>query len=112
MILIRLKEIVKYKIQESRKAVTNVEPDALFGSSDLVRPAKCADPMKNIPCIVSDQLINIFFQEWSPLFPVLHCQTFLDIHKTYESSPELIKDPVSVAQLNLVFGTAALANEV
>ena len=77
-----------------------------------MRPAKRADFSKIVPCITSDQLINIFFQEWSPLFPVLHRPTFLDIYRGYAADAESIKDPIKVAQLNLVFGTAALANEV
>ena len=105
-------DTVKGKVQETGKPIANAESNALFGRCDLVRPAKRADFSKNVPCMVSDQLINIFFQEWSPLFPILHRPTFLDTYKSYSNEPESIKDPVSVAQLNLVFGIAALANEV
>jgi hypothetical protein len=61
--------------------------------------------------MVSDQLINVFFQEWNPLFPVLHRPSFLNVYTDYVNDPESIKDPIAVAQLNLVFGTAALAND-
>lgn len=57
-------------------------------------------------------MINIFFQEWAPLFPVLHRPTFLDLYTEYVADPEGMKDQHAVAQLNLVFGIAALSAEV
>lgn len=64
------------------------------------------------PRLVSDQLINIFFQEWSPLFPVLHRPTFLALYGDFVASPETMEDQKSIAQLNLVFGIAAQSSEV
>ena len=64
------------------------------------------------PRVVSDQLINVFFQEWAPLFPVLHRPTFLKVYADYSADPDALKNPHSVAQLYLVFGTAALAAQV
>ena len=57
-------------------------------------------------------MINIFFQEWAPLFPVLHRPTFLKIYTDYVANPECLQDQQSIAQLNLVFGIAALSAEV
>ena len=111
-VLMNRLDTVKCKVQESGKAIANIEPAVLFGRSDLAKPAKRADFSKNVSRLASDQLINIFFQEWSPLFPVLHRPTFLNVYSTYVSEPESIKDPIAVAQLNLVFGIAALANDV
>lgn len=57
-------------------------------------------------------MINIFFQEWAPLFPVLHRPTFLGLYEQYVSSPEDLADKKSIAQLNLCFGIAALSSDV
>ena len=57
-------------------------------------------------------MINIFFQEWAPLFPVLHRQTFLALYEQYVSSPENLHDKKSIAKLNLCFGIAALSSDV
>jgi hypothetical protein len=60
---------------------------------------------------VSDQLINIFFQEWAPLFPILHRPTFLKTYQEFLSNPRL-HDAQSHAQMYLVFGIATLASSV
>lgn len=57
-------------------------------------------------------MVNIFCQEWAPLFPVLHRSTFLNLYDKYMKNPEEVEDHHSVAQLNLVFGIAALSAEV
>lgn len=62
--------------------------------------------------MVSDQMINIFFQEWAPLFPVLHRPTVLKAYVDYLDESEGVKDKHTLAQLNLIFGIAALSAEV
>ena len=62
--------------------------------------------------MVSDQMINIFFQEWAPLFPVVHRPTVLKAYANYVTEPEGVKDNHSLAILNLIFGIAALSAEV
>ena len=57
-------------------------------------------------------MINIFFQEWAPLFPVLHRPVFLTLYEQYVASPDTMSDKKSIAQLNLVFGIAALSSDV
>lgn len=57
-------------------------------------------------------MINIFFQEWAPLFPILHRPTFLALYEQYVSKPEDLTDKKSIAQLNLCFGIAALSSDV
>lgn len=64
------------------------------------------------PRLVSDQMINIFFQEWAPLFPILHRPTFLSLYEQYVASPDTMNGKKSIAQLNLVFGIAALSSDV
>ena len=57
-------------------------------------------------------MINIFFQEWAPLFPVVHRPTVLKAYTQYVSDPHHIKDNHVIAQLNLIFSIAALSAEV
>jgi len=64
------------------------------------------------PRLESDKMIGVFFQEWAPLFPVLHRPTFLALYQKYIESPETVVDNCSHAQLNLVFGIAALSQGV
>ena len=62
--------------------------------------------------MISDQMINIFFQEWAPLFPVVHRPTVLKAYADYMAEPGAVKDSHSLAVLNLIFGIAALSAEV
>lgn len=63
------------------------------------------------PRLVSDQLINIYFQEWAPLYPVVHRPTVLKAYEQYLAD-SLQGSPHDLAQLNLIFGIAALASTV
>ena len=65
-----------------------------------------------LPRLVSDQLVNTFFQEWAPLFPVLHRPTFLKLYTEYTTDPDKVKSQAEVAQLNLVFAIAVLSSDV
>jgi Fungal specific transcription factor domain len=65
------------------------------------------------PRLLSDQYINVFFQEWAPLLPVLHRPTFLRVYEQYLADPEAGKwhsDKQSLAQLFLIFDIAALSS--
>ncbi|KAL2357222.1 fungal-specific transcription factor domain-containing protein [Cryomyces antarcticus] len=104
----------KRKVQESGRA-PDIDTDIFFNSDRngsasprmiMARPVVWTAP----PRLVSDQMINIFFQEWAPLFPVLHRPTFLSLYGEYVASSEEMEDEASVAQLNLVFGIAALSS--
>lgn len=64
------------------------------------------------PRLLTDQMVNVFFQEWAPLFPVLHRPTFLALYESYVGNPESVTCTVSLVQLNLVFAIAALSNSV
>jgi hypothetical protein len=62
---------------------------------------------------LSDQLINIFFQEWAPLYPVVHRPTILKAYEQYLNKPDSLKqDLPGLAQLNLIFGIANLSSNV
>lgn len=106
------------KVQQSSKQSYDLEADALLAAcskSPRLPPHISADrdvlfaPPSRLH---SDHLVNIFFQEWAPLFPVLHRSTFLALYVKYMSKPASMLDKKSLAQLNLVFGIAALSIEV
>ncbi|KAL8959326.1 MAG: hypothetical protein Q9193_003793 [Seirophora villosa] len=106
----------KNKVHESGKSRCTFETDAFFSScksaaSSAGTASAKSDDMKAPPRLVSDQMVNIFFQEWAPLFPVLHRPTFLNLYTEYVADPEHMGNKHAVAQLNLVFGIAALSTE-
>ena len=106
----------KARVQESGKSCSDFKTEAFFTSR------KKEDPSGKKPstCLasrapsrmVSDQMINIFFQEWAPLFPVVHRPTVLKAYSDYVNESEGLKDNHSLAQLNLIFGIAAVSAEV
>lgn len=57
-------------------------------------------------------MVNVFFQEWTPLFPILHKPTFLRVYGEFVENPEEMTEKHKLAQLYLVFGIAALSAEV
>ncbi|KAF4637569.1 hypothetical protein G7Y89_g513 [Cudoniella acicularis] len=63
------------------------------------------------PRMFADKCVNVFFQEWAPLFPVLHKPTFLRLYEDYMSNPDQLIDSHKLAQLHLVFGIAGLSSE-
>jgi len=106
----------KAKVQESGKQCSDFKTESFFAPStkpSLPRGTSATSTTsKAPPRLVSDQMINIFFQEWAPLFPVLHRPTFLKIYTDFVTHPGDLHDQQSIAQLNLVFGIAALSAEV
>lgn len=56
--------------------------------------------------------MNIYFQEWAPLLPVLHKPTFLRIYEEFVVDAEKVKSSHKIAQLHLVFGIAALSSDL
>jgi len=107
-------EAFKHRVQESGRSTTDIDTERLLGSSlrrTSESPLTPSSPVvwRAPPRLVSDQLINIFFQEWAPLFPVLHRPTFLTLYEKYVADADSVTDKNAVAQLNLVFGIAALS---
>ncbi|GAB7340164.1 hypothetical protein MBLNU457_6641t2 [Dothideomycetes sp. NU457] len=103
----------KQKVHEKGRSTTEVVSTQLLSTA---RPQSnksiSSTPTKwHAPRLLSDQLVNIFFQEWAPLFPVLHRPTFLAVYEEYTSDPEAMTDNVKIAQLNLVFALAALSQD-
>lgn len=106
----------KAKVQESGKSYTDIKIETFFamnGKSTV--PPKLSSMTtisKEVPRLVSDQMITIFFQEWAPLFPILHQPSFLELYNKHINSPVSLTSQQFIAQLNLVFGIAAVSAEV
>lgn len=105
----------KSKAQETGKSSSEFSPKAFFpspskSSMGTVQPQSVC--FQAPARMVSDQLINIFFQEWAPLFPVLHRPTFLGLYEEFVSCPEAMEDKRSLAQLNLIFAIAAQSSDL
>ncbi|KAE8373268.1 fungal-specific transcription factor domain-containing protein [Aspergillus bertholletiae] len=89
----------------------NISTKALTTSPAPISTSRTDQVVKTAPRLVSDQLINIFFQEWAPLYPVVHRPTILKAYEQYLSSTETSHGSKhDMAQLNLIFGIAALAS--
>ncbi|RMZ70381.1 transcriptional activator acu-15 [Pyrenophora seminiperda CCB06] len=108
-----LVEAFKQKAQETARLSTDINSSVFFGAGAKPSPthSKPIVSFKAPPRLISDQMINIFFQEWAPLFPVLHRPAFLTLYEQYVASPDTMGDKKSIAQLNLVFGIAALSSD-
>ncbi|KAI9709294.1 MAG: hypothetical protein M1820_003414 [Bogoriella megaspora] len=108
-----LVEAYKRRIQESGQSYPDVDTEAFFTSSqdEKIRSRAGSLDISPPPRMVSDQLISIFFQEWAPLFPILHRPTFLSLYETFVDDASAVKDKQSTAQLYLVFGIAALSSD-
>ncbi|GAB7353738.1 hypothetical protein MBLNU459_g4134t1 [Dothideomycetes sp. NU459] len=102
----------KQQVQETGRSTHDIDCDSLLTDKAHVQPLdSLADPViwKAPPRLESDKMIGVFFQEWAPLFPVLHRPTFLCLYQKYIEAPDTVVDNCSHAQLNLVFGIAALS---
>ncbi|KAL8827748.1 MAG: hypothetical protein Q9191_003000 [Dirinaria sp. TL-2023a] len=106
----------KLKVQESGKPCADFKTQTFFtrdtksGRSPNESPRR--PPVQKVPPrLAADQLVNIFFQEWAPLFPVLHRPTFLELYTNYVGHADAVRDQHSLAQLHLVFGIAASSAE-
>lgn len=69
----------------------------------------CDEPlsMSRPPCLVSDQLVNIFIQEWMPLLPIIDPAKFLDTYADFNANEECTLEPNTIVQINLAFSIAA-----
>ncbi len=115
-------DVFKSKVQETGKACGDVKTDVFFTSDSKdskeieettmsLSPSTSPTP-KAPPRIVSDQMINVFFQEWAPLFPVLHRPAILKVYSDYVADPESVEDLHSIIQLYLIFSIAATSADV
>lgn len=98
---------------EHGKLPQDLSTQSLTHAPPPVSDSRTDQPIQTPPRLVSDQLINIFFQEWAPLYPVVHRPTILKAYEQYLNSVESLQSsPRDLTQLNLVFGIAALASTV
>ncbi|TAQ84688.1 hypothetical protein B7494_g6988 [Chlorociboria aeruginascens] len=105
----------KRRIQESGKSLAGFNTEALLNiqSDSSAPPSSSTPPLPSTPPrIFSDRCVNVFFQEWAPLFPVLHKPFFLQIYEEYMSDPEVVTNQHKMAQLYLVFGIAGLSSDI
>lgn len=105
----------KRKVQESGKSLAGFNTEAFLNiQSNPKTVSRPATPQNSSspPRMFSDRCVNIFFQEWAPLFPVLHKPTFLHLYEEYVSDPEQITNHHKIAQLNLVFGIAGVSSDM
>ncbi|KAK4138050.1 hypothetical protein BT67DRAFT_416078 [Trichocladium antarcticum] len=106
-------ESFKRKMQENGKSCSEFNPEAFLhiqGTYPLTTKAP-SQAMRIPPRLFSDRCVNIYFQEWAPLFPVLHKPTFLRVYEEFVADPERVKNNHKLAQLNLVFAIAGLSGE-
>jgi hypothetical protein len=105
----RMQEVGRYTVEFETEQFFQGQPCAIATDSAL-QP----DGLKPPPRLLSDHLLVSYFQEYHPLFPVLHRPTFLS---TYE---KLVADTTSaaslpahdVAKLFLVFAIALQQHDV
>jgi hypothetical protein len=100
-------------VQESGKPCSDFNPDAFLhiqGTAPLVTSAPDS-ALRIPPRLFSDRCVNVYFQEWAPLFPVLHKPTFLHFYEDFVADPAKIKSNYKTAQLYLVFSIAGLSSD-
>lgn len=107
-------ESFKRKLQENGKPCSDFNPEAFLhiqGCFPLVSKPP-PQSMRVPPRLFSDRCVNIYFQEWAPLFPVLHKPTFLRLYEEFVADSEKVKNNHKLAQLYLVFSIAALSSDL
>lgn len=112
-LLIFSTETFKRKMQESGKSCSDFHSEAFLhiqGCYPLVENAALL-PLRVPPRLFTDRCVNVYFQEWSPLFPILHRPAFLRIYDDFVSDPDKVKNHHKLAQLYLVFAVAALSSD-
>jgi len=105
----------KRRIQESGKSLAGFNTDAFLniqGDTTPVAQSSGSRTPTAPPRMFSDRCVNVYFQEWAPLFPVLHKPTFLRLYEEYMANPEDVTDPHKLAQLHLVFGIAGISSDI
>ena len=101
-----------HKLETSSKSASTVSAEALLSPPSLSAWQQNSAP-KTPPRLVSDQLLNIYFQEWAPFYPVVHRPTILKLYDQFTTNPDAIEnDKYAPVQLNLIFGVAAISSTV
>ncbi|KAJ2970259.1 hypothetical protein NQ176_g8273 [Zarea fungicola] len=103
---------LRRKLQESGKPCSDFNPEAFLhvqGCPPLT-PNPPEASLRIPPRLFTDRCVNVYFQEWAPLFPALHKPTFLRIYEEFVADPEKVKCNYKLAQLYLVFSLAGLSS--
>ncbi|OAA45675.1 Transcriptional activator protein acu-15 [Metarhizium rileyi] len=103
----------KHKLREIGRQCNDFNPEAFLHVQGCA-PLTQEEPSQTCrlpPRIFSDRCVNVYFQEWAPLFPVLHKPTFLRLYEEFVADPEKVKCHHKIAQLYLVFGIAGISSE-
>ena len=102
------------KSRKNHKQFPDFDSGIFFDNDDHNRqmPQSCNPDLQMPSRMASDQMINIYFQEWSPLFPVLHRPTTLKQYAEFVVKPDEMEDQDTIVQLYLIFGIASLSAEV
>ncbi|KAM5434295.1 DNA-binding transcription factor cat8 [Microsporum ferrugineum] len=105
-------EAFSARLERSGRSTTTALADVLLSPPSLnARRHEDITPSKILPRLVSDRLLNIFFQEWAPLYPIVHRPAILKLYSRYTTNPDSIEaDHHAFAQLNLIFGIAAISS--
>jgi hypothetical protein len=104
-------DVFTNKLVSQGKSMSKLSTRSLTKLSAPVARGPSNQAVKTPPRLVSDQLINIFFQEWAPLYPVVHRPTILKAYEQFLNNTDSLKNDVhAMAQLNLIFGIAALSS--
>lgn len=108
------KDAFKRKVQESGKSCTGIDTDTFIkAQGQLTNVLEGTPSISSVPPrLFSDRCVNVFFQEWAPLFPVVHRNSFLHLYEEYNTDPDAITDHHTLAQLHLVFGIAGLSGNL
>ena len=104
--------MLKSRLRDSGRQVPEFEPQTYLHVKDPVALSEVVgedQPALPIPRLFSDKCVNIYFQEWAPLFPVVHRPTFLTSYQKYVANSDESIHKTSLAHLNLVFSIAALS---
>ncbi|KAI8633968.1 fungal-specific transcription factor domain-containing protein [Xylariaceae sp. FL1651] len=107
-------ETFKRKIQENGKPCSDFNPEAFLHIQGCY-PLVSKPPSQSLrvpPRLFSDRCVNVYFQEWAPLFPILHKPTFLHLYEEFATDSDRIKNSHKLAQLYLVFSIAGLSSEL
>ncbi|KAK7419873.1 DNA-binding transcription factor cat8 [Neonectria punicea] len=106
-------ETFKRKVQETGKPTTDFNPEAFLHiqGCESLGPRTSEHPVRIPPRLFSDRCVNVYFQEWAPLFPILHKPTFLHVYEEFVADPEKVKSNHKLAQLYLVFNIAGLSSD-
>ncbi|KAJ9268749.1 transcriptional regulator family: Fungal Specific TF [Paecilomyces variotii] len=103
-------DVFTSKLEENGQSASSFSTQELTSSPPMISYPVLDQTIKTPPRLVSDQLINIFFQEWAPLYPVVHRPTILKTYDHYLTDADsLSSNKYAAAQLNLIFGIAALS---